>query len=133
LKQKFLWISNAKINQEMFLDPQIINTMTMRLKTFLIEGEGIAWQILIVVTTSSQANFEAKTFTSHHPTNLSNQCLQSCGMQKSLKIHSLQSHLDSLPTDLSVVIDERGNRLYQEIFTTECYQGKWNTNKLVDY
>jgi len=35
-------------------------------KKKLIEAEGIAWQILTVVTTSSHANFEAKTFTSHH-------------------------------------------------------------------
>jgi hypothetical protein len=46
-------------------------------------------------------------------------------MQKSLKIHSLQSSLDFLPTNLSAFIDEHGNRLYQEIFTTdECYQDK---------
>ena len=55
-------------------------------------------------------------------------------MQKSLKIHYLQSHLDLLPTNLSAVIDEHGNRLYQDLFKTdECYQDKWNTNKLVDY
>jgi len=52
----------------------------------------------------------------------------------SLKIHFLESHLDSFPENLGEVSDKHGERFHQDIMTMEKrYLGKWTSRMLADY
>lgn len=56
------------------------------------------------------------------------------GVNMSLKIHFLHSHLDFFPPNLGDVSDEHGERFHQELKTMEQrYQGLWNENMMGDY
>jgi hypothetical protein len=59
---------------------------------------------------------------------------QKLGVNMSLKIHLLHSHLDFFPENLGQVSDEQGERFHQDIATMEQrYQGKWTPSMLADY
>ena len=56
------------------------------------------------------------------------------GCNMSLKIHFLESHLDSFPGNLSEGSDEHGEKFHQDIMAMEKrYQGKWTSSMLADY
>jgi hypothetical protein len=56
------------------------------------------------------------------------------GCNMSLKVHSLDSHLDFFPENLGAVSDEHGERFRQEISNIrKRYQGKWSLSMLADY
>jgi hypothetical protein len=51
----------------------------------------------------------------------------------SLKIHFLESHLDSFPENLGKVSDEHGERFHQDIMIMEKrYLGNWTSRMLAD-
>ncbi|XP_052563799.1 uncharacterized protein LOC128092860 [Culex pipiens pallens] len=55
------------------------------------------------------------------------------GVNMSLKIHYLDSHLDFFPENLGAVSDEHGERFHQELAAMESrYKGK-EANMLADY
>ncbi|CAK9801864.1 hypothetical protein ANTPLA_LOCUS2983 [Anthophora plagiata] len=55
------------------------------------------------------------------------------GVNMSLKINFLQSHLNFFPENLGDVSDEHGERFHQEIKTIERrYQGFWD-ERMIDY
>jgi hypothetical protein len=50
-----------------------------------------------------------------------------------LKIHFLESHLDSLPENLGEVSDEHGERFHEDIMLMEMrYQSEWTSSMLED-
>ena len=52
----------------------------------------------------------------------------------SIKLHSLKSHLDKFPDNLSDVSDEQGERFHQDIKIVEdSYQGCRDTHTMADY
>ncbi|GBN74168.1 hypothetical protein AVEN_242283-1 [Araneus ventricosus] len=52
----------------------------------------------------------------------------------SLKVHSLDLHLDYFPENLSAVSEEKGEIFHQDIKEMERrYQGKWNVSMIADY
>jgi hypothetical protein len=56
------------------------------------------------------------------------------GLNVSLKIHCLDSHLDFFPSNVGIVSDEHSKRFPQKIPDVEKhYQGRWNPNTLADY
>ena len=56
------------------------------------------------------------------------------GMQTSLKIHFLHSHLNFFPLNLGAVSDEHGERFHQDMTKMESnYQGKWNPGMMGDF
>jgi hypothetical protein len=56
------------------------------------------------------------------------------GCNMSLKVRSLDSHLDFFPENLGAVSDEHGQRIHQDISNMEKrYQDKWSLSKLADY
>jgi hypothetical protein len=59
---------------------------------------------------------------------------QTMGCNMSLKIHLLHSHVDFFPPNLSIVSDEHGEGLHQDISTLEKrYVGWLSQNMLADY
>lgn len=58
----------------------------------------------------------------------------STGVNMSLKIHFLDSHLDFFPDNLGDVSDEHGERFHQEMKSIERrYQGHWDERMMADY
>lgn len=56
------------------------------------------------------------------------------GVNMSLKIHFLHSHLDFFPNNLGDVSDEHGERFHQEMKSMEQnYQGFWDERMMGDY
>ena len=56
------------------------------------------------------------------------------GCNMSLKIHFLDSHLDSFPDNLGAVSDKRGERFHQDISALEKrYEGQRSARMLTDY
>jgi hypothetical protein len=56
------------------------------------------------------------------------------GLNMSLKIYFLHSHLDFVPQNLGAVRDEHRGNFHQDIARMEKrYQGKWSLNMLSDY
>jgi len=56
------------------------------------------------------------------------------GCNMSVKIHFLESHLDSFPENLGEVSDEHSEIFHQDIMAMEKrYQGKWTSSMLADY
>ncbi|CAH2100954.1 unnamed protein product [Euphydryas editha] len=56
------------------------------------------------------------------------------GVNMSLKIHFLHSHLNFFPENLGSMSDEQGERFHQDLRTfEERHQGFWDENMLGDY
>ena len=56
------------------------------------------------------------------------------GINVSIKVHFLHSHLDQFPKNLGDVSDEQGEQFHQNIKTMEeRYQGRWVIKIMVDY
>ena len=59
---------------------------------------------------------------------------QALGINMSIKVHFLHSHLDRFPENLGNVSDEQGERFHQYIKVMgEQYQGLWDNNMISDY
>jgi hypothetical protein len=56
------------------------------------------------------------------------------GVNMSLKIHVLKSHLDFFPCDLGKISDEHGERFHQTISALEKrYQGRADERMMADF
>ena len=56
------------------------------------------------------------------------------GINMSIKVHFLHSHLDRFPENLSDVSDEQGERFHQDVKTVEeKYQEIWGIKMIADY
>ena len=56
------------------------------------------------------------------------------GINMSIKVHFLHSHLDWFAENLGDVSDEQGKRFHQNIKTMEeRYQGRWDIKVMIDY
>ena len=51
---------------------------------------------------------------------------QALGINMSIKVHFLHSHLDRFPENLHNETDEQGERFHQDQVMEERYQGRWN-------
>ena len=60
--------------------------------------------------------------------------LHKLGINMSIKVHFLFSHLDRFPENLGAVSDEQGERFHQDIKVMEAkYQGRWDSHMMADY
>ncbi|KYQ49069.1 hypothetical protein ALC60_11871 [Trachymyrmex zeteki] len=51
-----------------------------------------------------------------------------------LKLHFLDSHLDTFPENLGDFSEEQGERFHQDIKVMETrYQGRWDVNMMADF
>ena len=56
------------------------------------------------------------------------------GINISIKVHFLHSHLDRFPENFGDVSDEQGKRFHQDIKTMEKRnQGRWDVKTMADY
>ena len=59
---------------------------------------------------------------------------QALGINMSIKVHFLHSHLDRFPENLGDVSDKQGERFHKDIkVMEEQYQGRWDKKMMSDY
>ena len=114
LRNKFPGVSAEKINEGIFIGPQIKEMMQDKLfDEDLNETERNAWMsfkdFLGSHKTAKYQDVVEDLLTSY----------KSMGYNMCLKIHFLASHLDFFPEYLSEVSDEHGESFHQEILAME--------------
>lgn len=133
LTEKFSYVSDAKINEGIFVGPQIREVVKdSHFDELLNDVELRAWTALKAVIKNFLGNNMAPNYVELVQIMLDAFHQMKCNM--SLKVHFLHSHLDFFPSNLGDVSDEHGERFHQDIATMEKrYQGKWTTTMLADY
>lgn len=133
LISKFPSLSAAKINEGIFVGPQIRELINDDEFLSLLHGkEKTAWIAFISVTSNFLGNNKAANY-KEVVENLI-QAYKNLGCNMSLKIHFLHSHLNFFPSNCGAVSDEHGERFHQDVAAMEKrYQGKWSPSMLADY
>ena len=133
LTEKFSYVSDAKINEGIFVGQQIREVVKdSHFDELLNDVELRAWTALKAVIKNFFGNKMAPNYVELVQTMLDAFHHMKCNM--SLKVHFLHSHLDFFPSNFGDVSDEHGERFHQDIATMEKrYQGKWTTTMLADY
>jgi len=133
VRNKFPNVSNAKIKEGIFIGPQI-REMTQDKEFYedLNETERNAWLSFKRICKEFLKDHKATNYQDVIQDLLTSYKAMWCNM--SLKIHFLESHLDSFPENLGEVSDKHGERFHQDIMTMEKrYLGKWTSRMLADY
>ncbi|UYV80001.1 hypothetical protein LAZ67_18001373 [Cordylochernes scorpioides] len=109
---ELLGISDAKIKEGILVGPQIRELLQDgHFQNSLNEVEAAAWNFFRNVCKNFLESFKA------------------LGVNMSLKIHFLHSHLDFFPDNLGAVSDEQGERFHQDISSMEKrYQAAQETD-----
>lgn len=133
LGSKFPALSTAKINEGVFVGPQIRELIRDDEFLSLLHGkEKAAWTAFVSVTSNFLGNNKAPNYKEVVEKLL--KTYRNLGCNMSLKIHFLHSHLDFFPQNCGAVSDEHGERFHQDIAGMERrYQGKWSPSMLADY
>ena len=118
LTDKFSYVSDAKINEGIFVGPQIRELVKdEHFDELLDDVELRAWTALKAVIQNFLGNNIAPNYVELVQTMLDAFHHMKCNM--SLKVHFLHSHLDFFPPNLGDVSDEHGERFHQDIATME--------------
>ncbi|KAL4710010.1 hypothetical protein ACJJTC_015988 [Scirpophaga incertulas] len=133
LKTKFPMLSEAKIKEGIFIDPNIRKLVKdLAFLSSLRPIEKNAWLAFVDVTKKFLGNHKSPDF--HEKINRMLDAYQKLGCNMSWKIHFLYSHLSFFPDNMGSVSDEHGERFYQEIAEYEKrYQGRWEPAMPADY
>ena len=131
LIRTFPYLSYEKIKAGVFNGPQI-RTLVHDQGFTMNDKEGAARLSFGDVT----KNFLGYKKAQNYENLVSNMLLafHYLGYKTSIKVHFLFSHLDKSPENVGSVSDEQGERFHQDLMTVEeCFQGRWDCHKLVDY
>ena len=88
------------------------------------EIELACWLSFVEVVQSFLGNRKADNYKDIVQKLLDN--FQALGINMSIKVHFLHSHLDRFPENLHNETDEQGERFHQDQVMEERYQGRWN-------
>lgn len=133
LKAIFPALSEAKLKEGIFIGPQIRKLLKDdTFSSHLTQIENAAWISFKTVVQKFLGNKKSVNYESIVAELLQN--YQKMGVNMSLKIHFLHSHLDFFPENLGQFSDEHGERFHQDLkMFEERYQGYWDQNMLADY
>ncbi|KAJ8684676.1 hypothetical protein QAD02_020469 [Eretmocerus hayati] len=133
LRKIFNNISEAKLKAGVLNGPDIRKLMLdCTFDQRLVDIELETWRSIKDVITNFLGNRKSENHQILVDKMLSN--LKMMGVNMSLKIHMMDSHLDFFPENLGAVSDEHGERFHQDIAEMEKRYGtKNNTNMLADY
>ena len=133
LCKKFPKISEAKLKEGIFVDPQIWKVLKdPNFEKTLTALEQCAWKAFEWLC----ANFFGNIMSSLFQEGVENlfKTYKEMGCHMSLKVHFLHSHLDFFPANLGAVSDEQGEQFHQDIQAIEArYQGFWYEGMMGDY
>ena len=132
VRNKFPNVSDAKIEEVIFIGPQIRELMQdKQFDEDLNETERNPWLSFKRICKEFLENHKAANYQDVFQDLLTSYKAMGCNM--SLKIHFLETHLDFFPESLGEVSDEHGDRFHQDILVMEKrYQGKWTSSMLTD-
>ena len=96
------------------------------------EQESCAWNAFVETVKNFLGNSKAVNHKGIVSKLLST--LQDMGVNMSIKLHFLYSHLDCFTENLGDLSDEQGEQFHQDINKMEVrYQGRWDATMLADY
>lgn len=133
LRKIFSKMSDAKLKEGVFVGPQIRKVFKdQNFENSLNTIELKAWTSFKKVAQNFLGNIKAKNYRVL-VSNLLNS-YEKQGVNMSLKIHMLHSHLNYFPSNLGDLSDEQGERFHQEMLKLEKrYQGRWDPKMLGEY
>ncbi|GBM57927.1 hypothetical protein AVEN_206000-1 [Araneus ventricosus] len=114
LRNKFKYISDAKVKEGMFIGPQIKVVVMKSLKKKLSEAEKAAWLTFKSVCTHFLGNKKAENYEDLVGDMV--KCFRVIGCNMSLKLHVFDSHPNFFPQNLGAISDEHGERFHQDIY-----------------
>lgn len=133
LCDKFPALSEAKLKEGIFVGPQIRTLKSDRLfHNTMTQDESEAWSSFVEVIDGFLGNNKTPNYKEIVASMVENYKKLGCNM--SVKLHFLDSHVDSFPENLGAVSEEQGERFHQDIKEMERrYQGRWDIRMMADY
>jgi len=133
IRQKFPYVSEAKLSAGVFDGPQIRTLIKdENFAKVMNDIEKKAWTSFVAVVKNFLGNHKSPHYKKIVADMVQNFGEMQCNM--SLKIHFLHSHLDVFPKVLGHYSEEQGERFHQDIKEMERrYQGRWDINMLADF
>ena len=131
--KSFPGLSNEKLKAGIFDGPQIRQLIKdVNFCSSMNEVESAAWSAFVEVVKNFLGNHKAYNYEEIVNTMLEK--FRILGINMSIKVHFLHSHLDRFPENLGHVSDEQGERFHQDIkVMEERYQGRWDSKMMSDY
>ena len=129
----FPGITIEKLKAGIFDGPQIRKLMNDRdfIKS-MNDLEKNAWEAFVSVVKNFLGNRKSSNYKELVKELI--RSFQVLGCNMSIKLHFLNSHLQSFPANLGDVSDEQGERFHQDIKVMEDrYQGRWDIHMMADY
>lgn len=131
--QKFPALSMEKLKAGIFDGPQIRTLIKdTEFVAHMTQIESEAWLSFVLVVKNFLGNHKAPEYQELVAKMLQN--FNRVGVNMSIKLHFLHSHLDRFPQNLSDYSEEQGERFHQDIrIMEERYQGRWDSHMMADY
>ena len=132
LKAMFPNISDKKLEEGVFVGPQIRKAIKSDIKDVMTEEEKEAWDAFVDVC----GNFLGKKRDPEGKNIVENliKKFKECGCRMALKLHFLFSHFDFFKDNLSDFSEEHGERFNQDMKNVEkIYQGRWDRAMMGEY
>ena len=126
-------LSNEKLKAGIFEVPQIRQLMGDQIFCdSMNEVDLAAWLSFVEVAKNSLGNYRAENYKEIVNNMLEN--FKILGINMSIKVHFLYSHLDRFPKNLGDVSNEQGERFHQDIKAMEeRYQGRGDIKMMAHY
>ncbi|XP_071052774.1 uncharacterized protein [Onthophagus taurus] len=129
----FPGLSIEKLKAGIFDGPKIRSLIKNQdFKNHMNQVESQAWSSFVLVVENFLGNHKAET----HYELVDNMLkkFQKLGVNMSVKLHYLHSHLDKFPDNLGDYSEEQGERFHQDIkIMEERYKGRWDHHMMADY
>ncbi|PZC80047.1 hypothetical protein B5X24_HaOG215516 [Helicoverpa armigera] len=131
--QKFPALSMEKLKAGIFDGPQIRTLIKdTEFVAHMTQIESEAWLSFVLVVKNFLGNHKAPEYQELVAKMLQN--FNRLGVNMSIKLHFLYSHLDRFPQNLGDYSEEQGERFHQDIrIMEERYQGRWDSHMMADY
>lgn len=126
-------LTEQKILEGTLNGPQLRDLLEdEKFKKLLTKTEAAAWKAFKDVCDNFLGNHRADNYKDLVRTMM--KAYHKMGVNQSIKLHYLDSHLEHFPSDCGKLSDEHGERFHQQIAPFEKrYQGKWTVRMLGEY
>lgn len=126
-------VSEAKLKAGVLNGPQLRSLLSdERFPQLLGEVELVAWRAFKAVSENFLGNHRSENYVELVDTMMT--AYQAMGVNMSLKVHVMHSHLDHFASNCGKMSDEHGERFHQEMAPFERrFQGKWNARMLGEF
>ena len=126
-------LSTEKLKTGIFDSPQIRKLIKdPNFSHSMNEIELASWLSFVEVVEKFLGNYKAENYKDIVEKLLNN--FQALGINRSIKVHFLHSHLERFPDNLANFSDKQGERFHKDIkVMEERYQGRWDRKMISDF